>query len=290
MLRAPQLVERVTTALAATSRWPVDNVAAGVVDAAGTTVVIGDHHRRFEVASLTKPVVAHAVLIAVEERVMDLDQPVPGAQDGCTLRHLLAHAGGYPFDADHPLAPPGTTRIYSNTGYEMIAAGLTEQTGLDIGTYLREAVLEPLDMDQTELRGSAGGGLISSLGDLLGFLEDVLTPTLIDSTTRDEALRPQWPDLAGIVPGVGHFEPCPWGLGFELAGDKAPHWMGRSRSARTAGHFGAGGSMMWVDPTRQVGLVALSDRSFGTWAAEAVRSWAQLSDAIIDAVDQGRDR
>ncbi len=290
MLNAPHLVERVTTALAVTSHWPMGNVAAGVVDASGTTIVIGDRQRRFEVASLTKPVVALALLVAVEERSLDLDEPFPGAHSGCTLRHLLAHTGGYPFDTDHPLAPPGSTRIYSNTGFEIIAAGLTAQTGIDIGTYLREAVLEPLHMVQTDLRGSPGGGLVSSLDDLLGFLHEVLTPTLIDSTTRDEALRPQWPDLAGIVPGVGRFEPCPWGLGFEIAGDKAPHWTGRRRSTRTAGHFGAGGSMMWVDPAREIGLIALSDRAFGTWAAEAVRAWAELSDAIIDAVDQGRDR
>ncbi len=256
-----------------------------MIDSSGTIATIGDRQHRFEVASLTKPVAALGVLVAVEERVVDLDGQFPGAQSGCTLRHLLAHTGGYPFDARHPVALPGTARIYSNTGFEIIDAGVSRLAGIGTATYLREAVLEPLSMDRTALDGSAAGGLISCVDDLLSFCAQIISPTLIDTATLNDALMPQWPDLAGIVPGVGRFEPCPWGLGFEIAGDKAPHWMGRCRSARTAGHFGAGGSMMWVDPSRRLGLVALGDRPFGTWAAEAVRSWAALSDSIIDAVD-----
>ena len=41
---------------------------------------------------------AWATLIAVEEGVGTLEQPA--GQPGCTLRHLLAHAGGYGFDPD----------------------------------------------------------------------------------------------------------------------------------------------------------------------------------------------
>jgi hypothetical protein len=35
--------------------------------------------------------------------------------------------------------------------------------------------------------------------------------------------------------------------------------------------------MFWVDPEAEVGLVALADRAFGPWAAEA---WPALSDAV----------
>jgi hypothetical protein len=39
--------------------------------------------------------------------------------------------------------------------------------------------------------------------------------------------------------------------------------------------------MFWIDPVAHVGVVALTDRDFDTWAAEA---WPALSDAILAAV------
>ena len=100
--------------------WPVDNVAAAVIDASGTVVISGDPNRRFRIASMAKPITTWACLVAVEEGIVGLDQPV--GQRGCTLRHLLSHAGGYPFDGAEPIAKPGVRRIYSNTGIEMVAA------------------------------------------------------------------------------------------------------------------------------------------------------------------------
>ena len=46
----------------------------------------------------------------------------PAGPPGSTVRHLLAHAGGYGFDGG-VLAAPGRTRIYSNTGFDMLGAG-----------------------------------------------------------------------------------------------------------------------------------------------------------------------
>ena len=54
------------------------------------------------------------------------------------------------------------------------------------------------------------------------------------------------------MPGVGSFDPCPWGLGVEIHGAKHPHWMGRANSPETFGHFGGAGTMMWVDPIADV--------------------------------------
>ena len=78
------------------------------------------HPHSFRLASITKMLSSWAILIACEEGTLHLDQPV--AQEGCTLRHLLAHAGGYAFDGSEPIARPGVRRIYSNTGIELAAA------------------------------------------------------------------------------------------------------------------------------------------------------------------------
>jgi CubicO group peptidase (beta-lactamase class C family) len=83
------------------------------------------------------------------------------------------------------------------------------------------------------------------------------------------------------VPGVGRFDPCPWGLGFEIRGDKNPHWTGLTNSTATYGHYGGGGTMMWADPAAGVALVALTDRDFDQWRDEALQVWPGLSDAVI---------
>ena len=84
-------------------------------------------------------------LVAVEEGIVELDQPV--GQPGCTLRHLLAHAGGYPFDGDDPIARPEATRMYSNTGFELAARRRRDaRPPSPSPTTSHEAVFVPLGM------------------------------------------------------------------------------------------------------------------------------------------------
>lgn len=266
-----------SAALGLTSSWPVDHVAAAVLHDGAPVATTGDPRRPFHLASITKPIVAWATLVAVEEGTIALDSVV--GQPGCTVRHLLAHAGGYPFDGTEPIAPPERTRIYSNAGFELLADTVATRAGIPFGQYLHEAVLTPLGMTSTELVGSPAHGVRSTVDDLARFVVETVRPTLIDDATTADAVRPQYPDLSGIVPGVGRFERCPWGLGFELRGDKSPHWTGARNSASTFGHFGGAGTMFWVDPDADTALIALADRDFGPWALEA---WPQLSDAVLD--------
>jgi CubicO group peptidase (beta-lactamase class C family) len=124
---------------------------------------------RFALASLTKPLIAVACLVAVEEGVLDLDGSVHGA---ATLREVLAHAGGLPIDdagvrrlqldassswadvrsayrAVHAAEAPRRRRTYSNMGYALAAAALEDATGMGYVDYARAAVLEPLGMTST---------------------------------------------------------------------------------------------------------------------------------------------
>ncbi|MBV9823369.1 MAG: beta-lactamase family protein, partial [Actinobacteria bacterium] len=104
--------------------WPVPNAAAAVLGPDGVLVEIGDADRRFELASVTKPLAALATLVAVEEGAVELDRPVlewasATAPDALseeltaelgtmTLRHLLAHASGLAPDAYRRAAEVGT--------------------------------------------------------------------------------------------------------------------------------------------------------------------------------------
>jgi CubicO group peptidase (beta-lactamase class C family) len=197
------------------------------------------------------------------------------------MRHLLAHAAGFGFDGDEPVAAIERRRMYSNTGIERAADEVAAASGIDFPTYLAEAVFDPLGMSSTELRGSPAHAMWSTLDDMVRFVDEMRSPRLLATETWNDLRSPQFPALAGIVPDVGRFDPCPWGLGVEIKGAKAPHWMGRANSPEAFGHFGGAGTMMWVDPLVRTGVVALTDRSFDHWRDEALQRWPELSDAVL---------
>ena len=178
-------------ALDLTADWPVDHVSAAVVKAGEVVDTVGDTARTFRLASITKPLVAWSILVAVEEGTLDLDDPV--GQPGCTLRHLLSHAGGYAFDGPDPVAKPERTRIYSNTGIELAGAALTAASAMSVSDYLREAVLDPLGMAGTSLAGSPAHGARGSVDDLARFIAEMRTPTLLSASTRDAAFTSTYP-------------------------------------------------------------------------------------------------
>lgn len=260
--------------------WDVPHVAAAVVAADGTVVAThGDTTRPFALASITKIVTGWTAMIAVEEGTVALDDP--GGPEGATLRHLLAHAAGYGFDGDQVLSPPGRKRIYSNTGIEVAAGMISTACGFSFAEYLTAAVLEPLHMTGSQLDGSPAHGLTATVDDLVRLLGELHRPTLLSAEGATTATTVHFPELEGIVPGVGRFDPCPWGLGIEIHGDKAPHWMSDDNSPETFGHFGGAGTMLWVDPVAGVALVALTDRRFDKWP-EAVDLWRSLSTHVLD--------
>jgi CubicO group peptidase (beta-lactamase class C family) len=256
--------------------WPVDQAAAGLTDAAGTRALGGDPTWQIRTASVSKLLVGMAALVAVEEGALDLDEPA--GPDGSTVRHLLAHASGLAFDEDRVLAAPGQRRAYSNVGIERFAEHLATRTGIAFGDYLQEAVIGPLAMRDTALRGSPAHDVWSNVHDLLRFGRELLSPTLVAPATLADAIRPHFPDLGGVVPGVGRFDPNPWGLTFEVRGGKDPHWTGKLSSPRTFGHFGGSGTFLWVDPDAGLACVALTGREFGPWALEV---WPPFTDAVL---------
>src|SRR3989442_12960947 len=106
-------------ALQRIDEWPAANAAAGVVRDAEVVALHGPHDRGFRWASVTKLVTALAALVAAEEGVIDLDEPA-GPQ-GSTVRHLLSHASGLPFESGGPTSRPGPRRVYSNVGFETLS-------------------------------------------------------------------------------------------------------------------------------------------------------------------------
>ena len=217
-------------------------------------------------------------LIAVERGLLALDEPA--GPPGSTVRHLLAHASGLGFEGDAILAAPGRFRIYSNPGFDALGALVAERAGRPIDAVLGDWVLGPLGMHGTALVERPSQGLHGPLSDLAAFGQELLAPTLLDRITLGEATSVAFPGLAGVLPGIGRFDPCDWGLGFELRNGKSPHWTGERNSPSTFGHFGGAGTFLWVDPEATLGLAVLTEREFGPWALEA---WPRLSDEVLAA-------
>ena len=255
--------------------WPVGMAAVGVTEATAEVGSTGDKAATFPWASVTKLVTALATLVAAEEGVVELDGPA--GPPGSTVRHLLAHASGLPPEGEIPIAQPATRRIYSNAGFDVLARVVGEHAEMPFADYLRQAVLEPLELTAS-LDGSPASGIIGTLDDLLAIGHELLAPTLIAPETLAEATEVAFPGLTGVLPGFGRMDPNDWGLGFELHDAKRPHWTGERNSPGTFGHFGQSGSFLWVDPQAGVACACLSDRDFGDWAKEA---WPRLSNTVL---------
>jgi CubicO group peptidase (beta-lactamase class C family) len=262
-------------ALRQIDEWPAAHAAAGVVRSADVVAVHGPPDHVFPWASVTKPVTALAALIAAEEGTIDLDEPA--GPEGSTVRHLLAHASGLPFEGGGPIGRPGRRRVYSNVGFEVLAEHVAAAAEMPFADYLAEAVLWPLGM-RAELHGSPAAGLEGTLDDVLLLARELQAPRLVAPETLAEATSVQFPGLAGVLPDFGRFDPNDWGLGFELRDEKSPHWTGARNSPRTFGHFGGSGTFLWVDPEAGLALGCLTDLEFGDWAKDA---WPRLADAVL---------
>lgn len=251
---------------------------------------------KFWWASVTKPVFAYSVLRACEQGILDLQasvsqilgRPLRYRGQDCpqiTLAHLMAHTAGLGHDHDlyvndaeglqKLLASTGPIelaykyerkRLYANFGFDLLGYCLQKCSGYTPGQWVDEQVLKPLGMFATKLDYSPAASVAKDfsgpLVDLLKFAAELLQPTLVSEGLLIEATAVAWPGIAGIVPAYGRHNPNDWAIGFEVRGNKEPHWTAPSASPQTFGHFGMGGSFLWVD--RQLGAagVFLSGQNF----------------------------
>lgn len=270
-----------------------------------TLVEAGQIDEVFPFASVTKPIVVWSALVAVERGLLDLDAPAgagtahsaagagtahnavgagtahsaAGAMlPGATVRHLLAHASGIAFDSDAVLAAPGTRRIYSNRGIEILGERLQEATATPLERWVETTVLEPLGMSSVLVPGSPAHSGEGTARDLAVFAGELAAPRLISASLAAEATSVVFPGLDGVLPGYGRQAPNDFGLGVEVRGHKRPHWTGRAGSPATFGHFGQSGSFIWVDPEARRQAVFLGERRF---AAVHKDIWPDLCDQIL---------
>ena len=132
----------------------------------------------YELASATKPFVATAAMLLVQDGKISLEDPVskcvadtPRTWQGITVRHLLTHTSGikdylsdlrrdFPHDTppekivqaaiEAPLNfTPGAKWSYSNTGYVLLGMIVRKVSGKSYDAFLEDRVFKPLGMADT---------------------------------------------------------------------------------------------------------------------------------------------
>lgn len=161
----------------------VSKGTVGWRDPAGTLPIEED--TVFQLASVSKPFTAAAVMLAVRQGLLSLDDkltkffPELTAYEGVTVRHLLSHTGGVPdyFDDEDwfidlwkkenrvpgndeilnflcetklkPYFAPGEGLQYSNTGYNLLALLVERLSGVPYEEFLQKNIFEPAGMQNT---------------------------------------------------------------------------------------------------------------------------------------------
>ena len=139
--------------------------------------ISNSEHTLFEIASLTKPFTATAILKLEEQGKLATDDPihkylpgVPKARRDITIHHLLTHTSGMPRRAGGgsgdalepavraylrmaPTAQPGQRYEYWNGGYALLAGIVERASGMSYTDYCRKHLFEPAGMTKTGFTG-----------------------------------------------------------------------------------------------------------------------------------------
>lgn len=306
-------------------------------------------------ASLTKPVVAMAVMLLVERGALSLSTPVAEflpilidcGKKGITLRHLLTHTSGLPDMLPNNRAlrmtraalssfvegtchaavdfPPGRGVQYQSMGFVLLAKVVELVSGLPFSAFLQREILNPLKMNDTALGapqdwfqaggridrfahvdlpddqldgddwnwnsrywlqiGAPWGGMLTTTNDLIRFGQLMLDggsngacrlfsrSTIQVATTNQLVHIPDVPEADRRCRG--------WGLGWRM------NWPAHSASfsdllgPRAYGHWGATGTLFWIDPDRQACAALLSTLPLEKGSGTALTC---LSNAILSAI------
>jgi len=119
-----------------------------------------DDQTVFDAASLSKPMVAYAVLQLVDAGMINLDEALsayvsPIVEDSpaaarITARHILTHTSGLPnlWSKDPPQVyfHPGTRFSYSSVGFSYLQRAIEAITGESLEINMKRLVFEPLGM------------------------------------------------------------------------------------------------------------------------------------------------
>jgi CubicO group peptidase (beta-lactamase class C family) len=216
---------------------------------------------------------------------------------------------------------PGDALRYSNLGPAIAARAAQVATGTPFHHLLQHTILDEMGLTDIQLTpdpslddriaivqdpsnegtpaesynsrywrgmGITWGGYFGTPAAVLRFATSFLPGR--DIPLSDDSIAAMTTDqvhgLEGGVESLGAiWRPGYWGAGWEVKGTKRRHWTGEKSHASTWCHWGQAGTLVWVDPTRELGVAIFANRSVRKpWPLRPPR-WQELSDAIIDIAD-----
>ncbi len=294
--------------------------AAAVWDTGALTG--GDVDTYFDLASLTKPVLALAVLRSGLDVRTPLEILVPEVGTAeVTLEDLLSHRAGlhaHAFlepatalaaaSAARTLFPSRGDRepLYSDLGYILAGVALARfAKTIDAGLAMHRLVLEPL-------------GLSKRVGTLreLDIEEAQCAPTEVHGRVHDENAwtltgsggsghAGLFGTIGGVADLVRHFirarDDLDWMLCVRPGGTLRAGFDGKSTDGSSAGtvlgprsfgHLGFTGTSFWIDPDAAIGVVLLTNRVYPTRNNDSIRAARPIAhDALARiALRQGISR
>lgn len=187
---------------------------------------------------------------------------------------------------EHLAYKPATHTIYSDLGFMVLAALLEESWGMNLALAAKKRVFEPLgladhlmfqpdptrdaicftrpgdqpgavhDLNARALNGISGhAGLFGTAYGVWGIARDILQSLQSADGLFTASVAAMFCRRAGIVPGSFR------ALGFEKPdGDVSS--CGRYFSPESIGHTGFTGTSLWIDPTRSLIVVLLTNRVY----------------------------
>jgi CubicO group peptidase (beta-lactamase class C family) len=313
--------------------YGVSNVATGSPVQADT---------RFDIGSLTKTFTALGVLLLYQEsqgtsRPLDLDAPIgdylhntksfklPRKWSQITTRELLDMTSGLPDVEDaqpwqaqlrsiakRPLRfAPGTEAAYDNSNYLLLGELIEQWTGESYGTFIKDRILDPLGMSQTQELGSsarvpnqavgydafrhgkwpkaalwngnemyAAAGMVSTAQDMATYMTALLAGRLLDPATY----AMMW--TATPTPQYGSNPPSDaiYGLGWDSAHDT---------SAGTVDEVTKGGSVrgytsqLFLYPSTASGVFVAFNANYSAGPAPSGAVVYQVATSIYQATQTG---
>ncbi|MGQ9775391.1 serine hydrolase domain-containing protein [Chloroflexus sp.] len=161
------------------------------------------------------------------------------------------------------------------------------------GTLDRGSVTERFNSVYARKQTHPAGSVIATARDVARFFQMMLDNGSVEddpagTPTRRQVIAPATARLmstnhtAGLRGGIEGFmtwDDCAWGLGFDLRGNKHPHFSGEYTSPHTFGHTGVSGVFAWADPVCDLVCVMLANRTlFDAWN---MSHWSRFSTAVV---------
>ena len=201
--------------------------------------------------------------------MVDLDEPA--GPPGSTVRHLLAHTSGLPFEGEVPIARPESRRIYSNEAFRVLAERLRGRAEMPFAEYVREAVCTARARPRPDRRSGVGDERLARRRARAG--RELLVPRLVAEETRDEMTSVQFPGLAGRPPGSRPLRPAR--LGSRRPAEHAAAVVDGDADVRAhVRPFRRMGTFLWVDPDARARMCSAHDsrvRRVGEGGVAALR-------------------